>query len=439
MSAAVAEAPKASAKRAREEVDSLQRLEPAVQHYAWGMTGGKGLVAEMSGKAELDKPYAELWMGTHPSAPSKVKEEGGGSKDLSAFLEQYPAFAGGKIGQQLPYLFKCLSVRCPLSIQAHPNKSLAEQLHAKDPKNYKDDNHKPELACAVSVFEGLCGFRPLEEISKHMSEVPELAAIVGKEAASGVTAAVGGSGDEQSKALQAAFAALMLADEGKVKEEAERLIERLKKTPEGDRTVADVVALSANDEFPGDVGLLSIYMLNIVKLQPGSAMFLKPNFPHAYLKGDCVELMATSDNVVRAGFTPKFKDVSTLVTMLEYNPTSPELVEGKSEGPNVCMYAPSGTEFPEFALRRVVLGDDSKDAYLCTSSCPRVILCVSGGAKAKTSPAKKDEDTGVKTSEMGMKPGDVVVCAADAVLEFSHTEGAGETLVFVSCCHPCFE
>lgn len=115
-------------KRQREEVGSLKRIHPAVQNYAWGVQGGgvKGLVARMAGAPEEDgKPYAELWMGTHPSAPSKVFAEGGTgpAEDLSVFLEANPAFAGGKLVKaQLPYLFKCLSVRCPLSIQAHPDK-----------------------------------------------------------------------------------------------------------------------------------------------------------------------------------------------------------------------------------------------------------------------------------------------------------------------------
>ncbi len=112
-------------------VEALQRIDAAVQHYAWGILGGgkNGLVARMSmAHEEPGKPYAELWMGTHKNAPSKIKadEAGSVSKDLSTFLEQNPEFAGGKDAtkaqSQLPYLFKCLSVRCPLSIQAHPDK-----------------------------------------------------------------------------------------------------------------------------------------------------------------------------------------------------------------------------------------------------------------------------------------------------------------------------
>lgn len=152
----------------------------------------------------------------------------------------------------------------------------------------------------MSEFQGLCGFRPLEEIAQHLSEIPELKAIVGETAADMVVDGVSGDAKAQSKALKAAFEALMSADETRVREETTKLIRRINEKPSTERSAADCVVLSANEDFPGDVGLLSVYMLNVVKLQPGDGMFLKPNFPHAYLKGDCVELMATSDNVVRS-------------------------------------------------------------------------------------------------------------------------------------------
>jgi len=192
-------------------IEALQKLEPCVQNYAWGVMGSSpSLVAKMAGGVpDPSKPYAELWMGTHPSAPSKVQGE-----DLSAFLRRNPSFAGEKVSSaecdfKLPFLFKCLSVRCPLSIQAHPNKELAKTLHKRDPKNYKDDNHKPELACAVTEFEGLCGFRPLNEIAMHLAQVPELLELVGQEAAEGLKSAVGVAAEHQSNMLRAAYAKLM--------------------------------------------------------------------------------------------------------------------------------------------------------------------------------------------------------------------------------------
>ena len=128
------------------------RLDCVVQHYAWG-SDATGLVARLTNHTTTDKPCAELWMGTHPSGPSTIHST---KQTLSEYLG----------GRQLPFLFKVLSVKTALSIQAHPDKKLAEQLHSRDPKNYPDDNHKPEMAIAVTNFEALCSFRTVEDVDE---------------------------------------------------------------------------------------------------------------------------------------------------------------------------------------------------------------------------------------------------------------------------------
>ena len=197
-------------------------VQAAVQNYEWGVRGGgeNGLVARMAKAPPAEgTPFAELWMGTHPKAPLKLVEAAPGAAagaPLSDFLRAHPAFAGEKsvatYGDQLPYLFKCLSVDKALSIQAHPNKTLARQLHHKDPSNYPDDNHKPELACAVTDFEGLCGFRPLAQLAQHLETFPELRTLMCEALAADVAAAVAKDEGAQAAALQAAFAAVMHAD-----------------------------------------------------------------------------------------------------------------------------------------------------------------------------------------------------------------------------------
>lgn len=205
-------------------------------------------------------------------------------------------------GEKLPFLFKVLSIRKALSIQAHPNKKLAEQLHAKDPKNYPDENHKPEMTIAVTPFDGLCGFRPLGEISHFLSSVPSLRQLVGDPAAKDFESSVQGretsDSDEQiqknKKALQFAFSALMKNEKSTVASAAKDLVQSAKTEGEnfaggggpsnGGKELADLV-VRLNGQFEGDIGLFVLFFLNYVKLEIGEAMFLKADDIHAYLSG----------------------------------------------------------------------------------------------------------------------------------------------------------
>lgn len=253
----------------------------------------------------------------------------------------------------LPFLVKVLSVNQALSVQAHPNKTLAAKLHAARPDVYKDANHKPELALALTPFEAMCGFRPLPDIVAGIEACPELRDLVGDgplaalaalcesagddaspataspAAAAASTAATAGSptaseGGPASSAAKAAlrdaFAAFMAnaKDESLVREAATALVARLRGEEATKKSPNRELILRLADKYPGDIGLFAPCWLNVVTLQPGSAIFLGAGEPHAYLSGDCVECMATSDNVVRAGLTPKLKDVPTLVSMLTY-------------------------------------------------------------------------------------------------------------------------
>jgi len=144
-------------------------LQPSVKNYPWGRLGGESLVAELAGVAISETtPYAELWMGAHPSGPSTLPD----GTTLLNYIQQNPESLGKgvleKFGPNLPFLFKVLSVAQGLSIQAHPDIPLAKILHQRDPKNYPDDNHKPEMAIAVTPFEVLCGFRSLGEIQTYI-------------------------------------------------------------------------------------------------------------------------------------------------------------------------------------------------------------------------------------------------------------------------------
>lgn len=199
---------------------------------------------------------------------------------------------------ELPFLFKVLSVNKALSIQAHPDKSLASHLHLTRPDIYKDPNHKPEMTIALGDFEALCGFKGEEEIEKSIEAVPILKEIV-----------------KEWSGLKDAFTKVMNGEKKHVLEHHQFLFNTQK---ERTLTQEDVLFQTLYSQFPNDIGCLCAYFLNYIKLYKGEALFLTANEPHAYLKGDCIEVMAPSDNVVRAGLTPKYRDVSTLCDMLTY-------------------------------------------------------------------------------------------------------------------------
>ncbi|EPS43294.1 hypothetical protein H072_2714 [Dactylellina haptotyla CBS 200.50] len=310
----------------------LYELSCGVNNYDWGKKGSASCAARFaSGGLIIDetKPYAELWMGTHPSLPSRDVESGNSLQDL---ISQDEALLGDRVVRRfgpgrLPFLFKVLSIGKALSIQAHPDKLLAEELHSKDPKNYPDDNHKPEMAIAITPFTGLCGFRPLSEIKEFLSTVPSLRDLLGQIAISSFETLTASKEDEdQKRGLKMLYETLMKSDPSAIALSAEILVHAARTDPDNfiggaklpnSRSYADLI-IELNDQFPSDIGLFSTFFLNFVSLEPGQGMFLQANEPHAYLSGDIIECMASSDNVVRAGFTPKFKDVDTLVSMLTY-------------------------------------------------------------------------------------------------------------------------
>ncbi|KAF2822152.1 mannose-6-phosphate isomeras-like protein [Ophiobolus disseminans] len=402
----------------------LIRLECGVNSYDWGKVGKTSAAAKFHAATASDfsiqeeKPYAELWMGTHPSLPSKDLET---QRTLLDLVQENQALLSSDIAQRyenkLPFLFKVLSINKALSIQAHPNKKLAEQLHAKDPKNYPDDNHKPEMTIAVTPFDGLCGFRPLAEIAHFLKTVPSLRKVVGEEEASNFENAVKGkeTSDKEEdvkankKALQSAFTKVMNTDRDTLATASKELIQAAESEgssfagsggPSNDgKELADLVA-RLNAQFPNDIGLFVQFFLNYVKLEIGEAMFLKADDIHAYLSGDIIECMASSDNVVRAGFTPKFKDVDTLTDMLTYSyaPISEQKMEPTDYSHvrhNAAAYSSSSSSLlynppiPEFAVVRTALNKSGAKATFDPIEGPSIILCTKG--KGTISVGSKEE------------------------------------------------
>ncbi|KAL8924691.1 MAG: hypothetical protein Q9172_002593 [Xanthocarpia lactea] len=422
----------------------LIQLQCGVNSYDWGKVGKESAAAKYAAATESnqfsidnEKPYAELWMGTHPSLPSKDVET---QRSLLDLIQDNQALMSPKIsekfGEKLPFLFKILSIRKALSIQAHPNKKLAEQLHAKDPKNYPDDNHKPEMTIAVTPFDGLCGFRPLKEITHFLATVPSLRKLIGENAAKEFEEAVSGRETSASledtqrnkKALQAAFSALVTKDKSVIATAAKELVATAEKEGEnfaggggpsnGGKELADLV-VRLNGQFEGDVGLFVLFYLNYVKLEVGEAMFLKADDIHAYLSGDIIECMASSDNVVRAGFTPKFQDIPTLTSMLTYsyapisdqkmNPADYPYVTlnrtAYSSSSSAILYDPP---IEEFSVVKTELNDKGAKATFEPINGPSVIICTAGSGSISV---------GSKTKQM--KEGNVffVGATAECILE----------------------
>lgn len=347
----------------------LVRLEASVQNYAWGLAPPQNsLVARLhalnSGNpVSDDKPYAELWMGIHPSGPTKIA---GSDVTLSQFLQdnQLP---------NLPYLFKVLSVAKPLSIQAHPHKELAAKLHADNPKAYKDDNHKPEMCVALTDFEGMCNFRPVGEIHQHLNEFNDLANLCG--GIPTIQALSSASTPSDSKqAIRMAFSSLMQSDPATITQALGSTLALIETKPPASRTPADTLFMRLHTFYPGDVGCFSAYLLNFVSIKAGQAFFMAANEPHAYLQGQCMEIMANSDNVVRAGLTPKFKDVDNLVDMLTYNDGPPDIMTGFSTDQYTTVYQPPAEEFQ---LSRYVVPAGAECA-LKEAPETGLVLCIAG-------------------------------------------------------------
>ncbi|WP_030194134.1 mannose-6-phosphate isomerase, class I [Streptomyces sp. NRRL S-87] len=347
----------------------MDRLSNTVRPYAWGSTTA---IPELLGTAPTGEPQAELWMGAHPGAPSRV-DRGTGEKALGEVIAADPerelgAAAVAKFGPALPFLFKILAAGAPLSLQVHPDLAQAREGFADEERrgvpidaphrNYKDANHKPELVCALTPFTGLCGFRDPVEAADLLAglEVDSLKPYVDLLHAHPADAA-----------LREVLTAVLSADRAETARtvaEAGAAAERLG-GPYG--TFAGLA-----HHYPGDPGVIAAMLLNPVRLQPGEAMFLGAGIPHAYLDGLGVELMANSDNVLRCGLTPKHVDVPELLRITSFEPGEPALL--RPEGGIEEVYE---TPIDEFRLSRFLLAPGAAPAQL-PDTTPQILLCTAG-------------------------------------------------------------
>ncbi|KAF8638759.1 hypothetical protein AX17_001975 [Amanita inopinata Kibby_2008] len=438
------------------------KIIPTTQQYEWGRIGSASKVAQLAASSRLPgfsindtKPYAELWMGTHPTSPSRLAST---NQMLSGHLAANPSLMGQNVinrfdagNGNLPFLLKVLAVETALSIQTHPDKQTAEQLHAQQPDIYKDPNHKPEMALALTPFRALCGFRPLPEIARHLHATPELAALIptaimqkffslpAAETSPNVAYSarytspppgLDPTNPEAKQALRDVFAAIMTAPEDEIKKQLSSLVQRYETelgqdTSGVSRDVIDLI-LRLNSQFPGDVGVFCAFVLNYVRLQPGEAIFLGAGEPHAYVEGECIECMANSNNVIRAGLTPKLRDVPNLVSGLTYTPAPPEkhIVEPAPFPASQPTHTPNKASLlydppiPEFSVVEVKLQSGKKEKHDALGG-PSVLIVTTGGGRIIWDQSE--------ALDLGL--GDVVFVGAGTPVEFVAAEGGKEGLV----------
>ncbi|BDD01806.1 mannose-6-phosphate isomerase, class I [Persicobacter psychrovividus] len=338
------------------------KIKGVVQHYAWG---GFNFIPELiAAQNESNEPFAEYWMGAHKNAPATLVNVEP-ALALNELIAENPSFYLGeavakRFDNQLPFLFKVLDVKDMLSIQVHPTKEEAvkgfarenqEGIPANAPhRNYKDDNHKPEIMVAVTEFYLLHGFKPVEELKAVLNNTEEFKAF----------APIFGEGD-----YKALYAHIMQLPQAEVDQILAPLVARisedyqegnLEKTS-SDFWAAKTVEGQENIAEQLDRGIFSIYFFNVVKVNKGDAVFQDAGVPHAYLEGVNMELMANSDNVLRGGLTPKHIDVPELLKHTKFEATIPNILKGDDRSAAEKVYT---SPAPDFEVSRVEVSTDQK-------------------------------------------------------------------------------
>ena len=279
----------------KEKENNIYKLKCACQNYDWGQYSNCSLVAIALKKNEQEvdenKKYAEYWMGTHPNGPSKIIKE---NKEI---------LLSDEINGQLSYLFKILSINKPLSIQLHPDKAFAEILHKKYPKIYKDDNHKPELFIALSDFELLFGLVELNKAIEIVKKYKECFNLKESEEL------IKNPSIEKYKNF---IERLIFLN----KEEYEKILKLILESKE---SKDNYLIKKLYDNYGLDSGILISLFMNYLHKKKGEAVFINENIPHSYIYGNCLELMACSDNVIRLGLTPKLVDKENFDKIVKIN------------------------------------------------------------------------------------------------------------------------
>jgi mannose-6-phosphate isomerase len=357
----------------------LFRLDGKVQHYAWG---GFQYIPALLGIAETKEPSAEYWMGAHQSAPSVVHVNGEATTLDQQVKANPEKVLGTKVWErfhELPFLLKILDVKDMLSIQVHPTKVEAEKGFARENaagialnapnRNYKDNNHKPEIMVALSEFWLLHGFLPEDKLKQVLQTVPEFAALAPV---------------FEKEGYYGLYKVVMEMPQAEVNTLLRPLAERVLPAYQAGKLAKSDPAFWTGRAIANDPkgldnldrGIFSIYFFNIMEVHPGDAVFQDAGIPHAYLEGQNVELMANSDNVLRGGLTPKYIDVAELLKHTRFEAVHPKILQGDvvKGGLEIIYDSPA----PDFVVSRITLKAGQK--YEHTSEATEILLVLEGDA-----------------------------------------------------------
>lgn len=388
----------------------MELLDNDVRRYPWGSTFA---IPELLGIPGDDGPQAELWLGAHPAAPSRLRRAGAPVRLDAAVAADPAGLLGARVrrrfGDRLPFLLKVLAADSPLSLQVHPSQDQAGSGYAAEEaagvpvhaphRTYRDPHHKPEMVVAVTGFEALCGFRDPVVTADLLTGlgVPALERLVRPLAA--------GTTDGLRQAFTTALTDPVIAQAvGEVVAACARRSAAGSPYPAEDATT---VALGA--AYPGDPGVVVSLLLNRVDLAPGEALFLAAGNVHAYLRGLAVEVMAGSDNVLRGGLTGKHVDVPGLLATVVFEPQPVPYVVPEV-GDRVTTWR---TAAEEFQLVRVEV--DGHPVHLDDAG-PRIALCLRGTTRLRPASGGELELTRGQSAFVADADGELVVAGAGTVL-----------------------
>ena len=395
-------------------MNTAYKLQGIHRHYEWG--GNAFIPQLMHVDNAIGKPFAEYWMGAHPSAPAMVETAEGLMALDQMIQENKEAFLGAKTAAQfgaLPYLFKILDVEKMLSIQVHPSKENAEKGFSKEQqagvpidasnRNYKDQNHKPEVMVALSDFWLLHGFMPAIALKERLSSLAPLQILLPE------------FGQDDYAGLYSHF---MRLDQTATDKILKPLLEIAVHEVAAGKVDKTHPHWWANKYYGGivpssniDKGILSIYILNIVNVPKYQGVFQGAGLLHAYLEGQNIELMANSDNVLRGGLTPKHIDIEELLQHIQFEPTYPSMLKGDFTSSNELQFP---CPVPDFGLTKITITPG--ETYTNKTSSFEMFLVMQGD---------------VQLDGMDLKPGELAAVKAGAAYHIQQT-GSETAVIFKS-------
>lgn len=380
---------------------AVYRIYGKVQPYAWG---GFDFIPALLGLEKEGRPAAEYWLGAHPSQPAEVALHGVLKKLNDWIREEKETVLGARVAAQfesLPYLLKVLDVRQMLSIQVHPDKASAAAAFEEENKkgvalnapnrNYKDTNHKPELMVALSDFWLLHGFKPADKLRELLDEIPDFAFLADA---------------FEQEGYKGLYQKVMTMPQHEVNAVLAPMLSRLLPLYENSelpKSTEDFWAARAVQTFCKDGnydrGIFSIYFFNLVHVKPGEGVYQPAGLPHAYLEGQNVEIMAASDNVLRAGLTDKHIDIDELMKHVRFEETVPNILPDGSGTETVYKSAAA-----EFELSRIQLHENETFAF--TAATAEILLQLDGTVTVFS-----------QENELSLKKGEALLLTAGAAVK----------------------